>query len=97
MTNVHRMKIFTWYNFSCLGGCNPNYIRIVYCSTDGFFGGSAMDSVTFTRQSKEWWGVMGQGVGRFASVCRMGQEKASLILSSLMVLVEIVPNQQSLL
>jgi len=38
-----RWQVFTKWkfsngcNFSCLGGCNPKYIRIVYCNTNGFF------------------------------------------------------------
>jgi hypothetical protein len=32
-------------------GCNPNYIKIVYCNNGGFFGGSNVDFVMFARQT----------------------------------------------
>jgi hypothetical protein len=60
---------------------------------DGFFGVLLWIPLRLQGKAKSDGVLWGQGVGRFAFVCGMGQEKASLILSSLMVLVEIVPNQ----
>ncbi len=32
-------------------GCNPNYIKTLYCNNGRFFWGSTMDFVTFARQT----------------------------------------------
>jgi pyruvate-formate lyase-activating enzyme len=43
-----KLKFSHGCNFSCLGGCNPNYIKIVYCNIGVGF---AMDSIMFARHT----------------------------------------------